>query len=409
MSLSELLSNVKFPRINIFELGEKFSKTEKEDIRNAISDLYSGSDVAKEVFDANSDIKLKFYKVTGDHTQARKFAQKILLNLDDLDFQFLSLDGTLEKLTLHRAVMHEIMHCYKPLLFEKKIERHFDDPSFDKMGDVVRWTNKIMDELSEQPGRGAYQTLFASSDPVVDYIQFWEPYIAGEFDAAFLFLPKNPKSINLFSSENGVSGGRADSADLVIAFEYSNKISTGDGNDGVVGAGKKDIVFAGSGRDVVYGQDGADILKGGKGRDFLFGGKGKDQLQGGSGWDTLVGGEKKDKIYGQGGDDDIWGGKGNDNLWGGGGSDRFLLRNDRSADTIMDFQIGKDRIIVEKNIDWFEVATRADETIVNLYDGEHFEYRFKLDGVFSEEDLLGYLWWADVDLIVENYGDFWLG
>jgi len=60
--------------------------------------------------------------------------------------------------------------------------------------------------------------------------------------------------------------------------------------------------------------------------------------------DVLVGGEGNDLIYGQGG---------NDTLWGGEGADMFVysMLNQNGSDTVMDFEVGVDRIMLVDAID----------------------------------------------------------
>lgn len=88
--------------------------------------------------------------------------------------------------------------------------------------------------------------------------------------------------------------------------------------------------------DVINGQGGDDTIDGNSGNDLLRGGDGNDRLFGGRGDDTLVGGK---------GDDLLNGGTGTNTLQGGAGADRFVLSRG-SADTILDFQDGVDRLVL---------------------------------------------------------------
>jgi len=82
----------------------------------------------------------------------------------------------------------------------------------------------------------------------------------------------------------------------------------------------------GSARDLLIGNDVSNVLKGLGGDDVLRGLAGNDTLDGGAGNDVLTGGA------------------GNDTLIGGAGNDTFVFANDRSTDTIADFQTGFDKI-----------------------------------------------------------------
>ncbi|MEC3860168.1 DUF4214 domain-containing protein [Mesobacterium sp. TK19101] len=66
--------------------------------------------------------------------------------------------------------------------------------------------------------------------------------------------------------------------------------------------------------------------------------EGDDDLNGGAGADTL---------RGNGGNDDLDGGTGNDILTGGAGCDTFRGRTDTGTDTVTDFTLGSDRVVIE--------------------------------------------------------------
>ena len=109
------------------------------------------------------------------------------------------------------------------------------------------------------------------------------------------------------------------------------------GDDQLKGKNGSDILFAGDGNDTVQGGNDDDVLYGGSGNDQLLGDYGKDQLLGGDGHDTLKGGNDNDTLYG---------GKGADSfLFGGEG----LAFKDLGIDTIKDFQVAEDQILLSKN------------------------------------------------------------
>ena len=147
------------------------------------------------------------------------------------------------------------------------------------------------------------------------------------------------------------------------------------------------------------GTDVTDLFDGGGGNDVLEGRAGNDQLDGGAGLDTVIyqfdpagvrvdlladaavdgygdidtlpnieniigsgfadvlsgdenvnnltGGSGEDAIAGQGGDDFIVGGNDSDTLAGGAGADRFVyVSSSEGGDTIADFEVGTDRIVI---------------------------------------------------------------
>lgn len=142
----------------------------------------------------------------------------------------------------------------------------------------------------------------------------------------------------------------------------------------------------------VTGTDDADTLTGSDDDDALFGYDGDDALTGAGGDDVLLGGEGDDALQGDDDDDRLRGGDGNDTLAGGDGEDRFCFRDDGSADTITDFDVDEDVIVVRGRFDDIEdeddlvdrLTTDADGTVVlELEDGS----TITLDGITDTSTL----------------------
>jgi len=159
-----------------------------------------------------------------------------------------------------------------------------------------------------------------------------------------------------------------DGDDGVFAGDGNNTVRLGAGNDVAVGGSGPDALLGGAGVDWLYGMGGADYLyggtetdalTGGDGNDFLFGedgddyafgdagddaisgGAGVDRLYGGTGNDTIDGGGETDALYGEDGNDLLFGGTGDDYLFGGladdiliGGAGNDLLSGDAGNDTL---------------------------------------------------------------------------
>jgi Ca2+-binding RTX toxin-like protein len=133
-----------------------------------------------------------------------------------------------------------------------------------------------------------------------------------------------------------------------------------DENNNIDALGGDDTVAGGLGDDTLLGGDGDDVLRGDAnsrdpqddqpgGNDIIFGGGGSDRIGGKAGNDQLLGDAGDDFIWGDAGDDNIMGGSGNDTLVGdngsgGSGSDLFVFGNGDGTDTILDFEVGSDRI-----------------------------------------------------------------
>lgn len=150
---------------------------------------------------------------------------------------------------------------------------------------------------------------------------------------------------------------------------YNDVFSGTVANDTFFGGAGFDTVFGGTGLDILYGNVGDDLLYGNLDNDILYGGQQSDTMFGGQQDDVLYGNFHDDVIYGNfgvdivfGGQDDdiIYGGQNNDTLYGNRGSDMLIGNRDDDLlvggsdadifvggagyDTILDFEIGLDRI-----------------------------------------------------------------
>lgn len=86
------------------------------------------------------------------------------------------------------------------------------------------------------------------------------------------------------------------------------------------------------------------------GNDELTGSTYGDVLDGGNDVDTLYGKSGNDSLYGGAGGDFLFGDAGNDSLTGGPGSDYFWFESGGGVDTITDFTVGTDTIVVGSSL-----------------------------------------------------------
>jgi len=150
-----------------------------------------------------------------------------------------------------------------------------------------------------------------------------------------------------------------------------------DADDKLEGTVRNDTVAGELGADIIMGGDGNDILRGDRnnrspqddvigGNDIIFGGDGNDRIGGKSGNDILSGDAGDDLIWGDDGDDILMGVTGNDilvgdNFSGGSGSDLFVFGLGDGTDTVLDFEVGTDRIgIVEGEFTFADVMLTQD-------------------------------------------------
>jgi Ca2+-binding RTX toxin-like protein len=133
-----------------------------------------------------------------------------------------------------------------------------------------------------------------------------------------------------------LEGGSGD--DLLYGMEGADRLSGGAGADSLVGGGSfggggadlADTIRGGAGDDIIHGVDGDDLLYGDAGHDLIYGMAGADRLVGGAGADTLVGGEGADLLVSS----------------ADGARDIFVLTDFFSADRILGFVGGEDRIAI---------------------------------------------------------------
>ncbi|MEH2369148.1 beta strand repeat-containing protein [Nostoc sp.] len=210
---------------------------------------------------------------------------------------------------------------------------------------------------------------------------------------------------NLTLTGSGAINGTGNSLNnILVGNSGANTLNGVDGNDSLFGSSGNDTLLGGVGDDSLNGGAGTDSLDGGVGNDIytvdnvndliieyldagtdlvnssvnwvlgnnlenltltgtgaingtgnslnniLMGNNGANTLTGGDGNDSLFGNSGNDTLFGSAGDDLIAGGVGRDVLTGGTGQDSFNLTGTRTGgyDTIADFTLGEDTILISK-------------------------------------------------------------
>lgn len=125
-------------------------------------------------------------------------------------------------------------------------------------------------------------------------------------------------------------------------------------------------VLPGTARDLTHAED--RFIAPSDAPIFVNGLEGDDVIIGGQQGDVIDGGPGSDLLLGAAGDDQLRGGAGVDQLSGGAGADEFIFTRgeepDFASDTITDFEIGTDTIVLEG----YGFDTAADLTLVDLGD-----------------------------------------
>ncbi len=150
--------------------------------------------------------------------------------------------------------------------------------------------------------------------------------------------------------------------DSLVGGAYADRFNTGLGNDLLDGGQGNDMLSSGNGSDLIYGGAGNDFITNyftfevGTGGDTAYGGLGNDSIYGADRDEVLHGGDGDDVINGSYGLDVIYGGNGNDflngttqcSLYGGAGDDRVSLIFDDIVD-VLSGGTGVDRLAAYLN------------------------------------------------------------
>ncbi len=132
-------------------------------------------------------------------------------------------------------------------------------------------------------------------------------------DSAYYYLRTGNMKVSLDDHANDGQTGESDNIHSDI-----ESITSGSGNDRLVGSSAGNWFESGAGNDVVLGGAGDDSITGGfgatSGNDSLSGGTGEDSISGGEGNDSIDGGAGEDALYGDEGNDTVKGGTGDDSI-----------------------------------------------------------------------------------------------
>lgn len=159
-----------------------------------------------------------------------------------------------------------------------------------------------------------------------------------------------------------------ETGEAILTSTEADVIWAGRGNDLILAAGGNDTIGAGPGNDQVHAGGGNDRIFLYIGDDTVSGEAGNDLIYSGSGADSVSGGE---------GNDTLWGGSGDDTLTGGSGADTFGFTAGSGIDTINDFDLGEDILLLSDTVTSFQSTSDVtahstdtdDGALIDLGDG----------------------------------------
>ncbi|SEP09472.1 Regulatory P domain of the subtilisin-like proprotein convertase [Salinihabitans flavidus] len=154
-------------------------------------------------------------------------------------------------------------------------------------------------------------------------------------DDLFIFTNEFSDYAGLFGHVATAAGGIGTDTFNAAAVTSNSTVNLA-GNtaviDGVAMSNVSNIerVFTGDGNDTIYGDSFGVYLSTGRGNDLVVGGAADEEIRGGAGHDTLEGGGGNDTLFGEDGNDTFrysngQGAEIGETLWGGGGHNRILL------------------------------------------------------------------------------------
>lgn len=154
----------------------------------------------------------------------------------------------------------------------------------------------------------------------------------------------------------------SDDVDMIDGTTNQDMINGFNGNDQISGKEDSDYIWGGFGDDVINGDNGDDEIYGGPDNDILSGNAGHDRVFGGTG---------NDQLFGNTGNDLLRGGIGNDILTGGERIDYFVLAPGEGTDTITDFEVNVDQLLLENGlvVEALSISQSGDNTLIE-FNGE---------------------------------------
>ncbi|MEG4092050.1 calcium-binding protein, partial [Microcoleus sp. Pol12B4] len=202
-----------------------------------------------------------------------------------------------------------------------------------------------------------------------------EPFL----ESGIEFVKDGENTTESTDGDDTLMGSASD--DVLRGKKGNDLLFSLDGNDWMNGNQGNDLTDGGIGDDTLYGGKGFDTLTGGAASDFLSGNRGEDILIGEKADDTLYGGQGNDILLGEQGNDFLSGDLGDDTLVGDVGNDKFLLSTNSGIDTIADFELGQDLLVLGNGLSFSQLAIVEDSGATLIRFAQTGEILASLSGV----------------------------
>jgi subtilisin family serine protease len=165
---------------------------------------------------------------------------------------------------------------------------------------------------------------------------------------------------------------------VILPVKIATPLVSGDAD---LASNSPQAILATEGDDILTGDSGNDVLRDLRGKASLDNGIENDSVFGGQGSETLLGSSGDDALFGGKGDDFLNGGLGNDTLTGGMGADKFLLSTNSGTDTITDFEVGKDLLVLANGLSLSQLTIAQDSGATLIRFAQTGEILASLTGV----------------------------
>jgi Ca2+-binding RTX toxin-like protein len=200
----------------------------------------------------------------------------------------------------------------------------------------------------------------------------------GETTQDFLEVGAGKTAISQLVADNTGTALDSKIEAVRLPVEFTSSIVS---DDAYLASNSPEAILATDGEDILTSHSENDVLRGIRGKASLDNGIKNDTIFGGQGSETLLGSSGDDALFGGKGDDFLNGGLGNDTLTGGMGADKFLLSTNSGTDTITDFEVGQDLLVLGNGLSFSQLAIVQDSGATLIRFAQTGEILASLTGV----------------------------